>query len=137
MPGRALKNSLNAGKRLGMAEIGTPENPEIIEPGERPSPRAAAPALTRWALARQILRVLASLTFPAMGVDLIFVLLAHTAMNYGGVLPWVGMILMILPAFLLTLVTVVANLVLWPALFMILTGRAQTVPNFRWINVRR
>lgn len=119
-----------------MAELGTPENPEIIEPGERSSPRQD-PALSRWALARQILRLLAAVTLPAIGVDLIFAFFAHTALNYGGVLPWLGMILMILPAFLLTLVSAAANLVMWPALFMIVTGRARAVPNFRWINVRR
>ena len=114
-----------------MAKLGTPENPEIIEPGGSSVPSG------RWSVALQILRILISVTLPAIGLDLLLAYFTHAAMNAGSILSWLGIFLLIVPAFILTLVAGAANLVLWPALIMILSGRATKVPSFRFINVRR
>lgn len=88
-------------------------------------------------MALQILRILVSVTVPAAGFDMLLAYFTHAAMSGGSVLPWFGIFLLIVPAFVLTLVAGVANLVLWPALIMILSGRATKMPSFRFINVRR
>lgn len=121
-----------------MARLGTPENPEIIEPGGSAAPNAAPSGLlNRWTMAGQILRILFSVTVPAVGIDMLMAYFTHTAMNDGSLLAWLGIFLLLVPAFLLTLVAGAANLVLWPALIMILSGRATQMPTFRFINVRR
>ncbi len=117
-----------------MAELGTPENPEIIEPGQAPKEKAA---FSKWTLARQIGRLLLGVTLPAIGLDLLFAYMAHTAIYYGGVLAYLGMFVLFVPAALMTLIAFAAHLVMWPALYMILRGRATAMPNFRVINVRR
>lgn len=127
-----------------MAEVGTPENPEIIEPGEAPKSARPQPTLSRWPIARQILRILLAVSLPAIGLDLICAWLFHTAVNYGGALPVIGLVILVFPALIFTLIAVAANLILWPALVLILSGKATQNPlndsrfaRFRVINVRR
>lgn len=126
-----------------MAEIGTPENPEIIEPGDHPrSQTMQEPSgFSRWRLALQVLRVLVSVTLPGLGFAMIFAWIFHTAVNYGGVLPWLALIVISLPTLLLTLVAIIANLILWPAMILILSGRATQNPlqnmRFRFVTIGR
>lgn len=131
--------------KKAMADIGTPENPEIIEPGQAPRQASSRPAPGRWTLFAQLLRVLVAVSLPAIAIDLIFGWMFHTAVNFGGVLPWLGLVVMAPPALILTLVALAANLILWPVLILILSGRAVANPlndarfdRFRFVtNVRR
>jgi hypothetical protein len=127
-----------------MAEIGTPENPEIIEPGGGQKSSRPQAALSRWPIARQIFRILVAVSLPAIGLDMICAWLFHTAVNYGGALPVIGLVVLTIPALIFTLIAVAANLILWPALILILSGKATQNPlndprfaRFRVINVRR
>lgn len=112
-----------------MADIGTPENPEIIEPGQRPSSAQARPTLpSRWAIASQILRILFAITLPAVGVDMVFAWAFNMALNQGGVVPLLLIMLFIFPALILTFVALVANAALWPALILVLLGKTTANP---------
>lgn len=124
------------GVSQAMAELGTPENPEIILPGERPAAKAQNVG-PRWQLAFSLVRVIFSVTLPAVGLDLLFAWIFQIAVNNGGALPWLGLMLLGLPVLILTLIAIAANLILWPALILILSGKATQMPNFKFINVRR
>lgn len=106
-------------------EIGTPENPEIIEPGQPIPPRRekAAPAAGRFARALKIVSYMISATAPALLVDSICFWLFDAARNGGGVLTWLFFFFSLPPAMLLTLVATVANVILLFAFFAALSGR--------------
>ncbi len=130
--------------KVPMAEIGTPENPEIIEPGQAPRPSAKA-TVKRWPIVLQLLRVLIGVSIPAVAFALVFSWMFHTAVNFGGVLPWLGLVLLAPPALLLTIIAVAANLILWPVMILILSGKNVANPlndqrfaRFKFVtNVRR
>jgi len=109
---------------LSMSELGTPENPEIIDPS-LPPPRPSLNA--RWRVARQILLWLASISLPALTLDLICLWLIYTAMTYGGFMPWLALIVLALPALIFTLIAMVANIVLLPAFVYTLLGRMNQI----------
>ena len=109
-----------------MAKLGTPENPEIIEPGAQTRPAVTAPS--RWGIVRQLLKVIVGVTVPALGFGMIFFWTLHTALNYGGVLPWLALVIIALPSFMIGTIALIANLALWPALIFILMGRSVANP---------
>lgn len=107
-----------------MAKIGTPENPEIIEPSAQ---QEAVRVFSRWSVARQIVKFLFFVSLPALAVDSLFAYAALEA-NQESFLPWLVMAILILPAFFLSILAVFANLILWPVLILVLTGRIEKNP---------
>lgn len=108
--------------------LGSPENPEIIEPGETPRAAQAAPAVSRWALAAQVCMWIFSVSLPAAGLDLLVLWLMRLGWQSGSVLPLFMLCFIALPALLMTLTALVANVVLVPALFFILFGKQRQLP---------
>lgn len=121
-----------------MAKLGTPENPEILDPvgdGERfnaqPRPEAPRPTIgwrARLKLSRQLLFALLSATLPALFMDLILISLAQAAWA-GSVLAGVGSILLFVPALIFSLIALAAILFLVPVICMTLFGKRLTTIN--------
>lgn len=110
-----------------MAELGTPENPEIIDPSLPPEP---PPLAARWILARQILRWLLSICMPAVFLDMVAAYALYTGYYYGGLLPWLLLFMVAVPAMICTMIAVVALILLGPAFIFTLTGRITHInPN--------
>lgn len=114
--------------RPNSAPLGTPENPEILEPGEtraRPVSEEAPLGALRVKAARvfRMLMWMLSVTAPALFLDSLLFWLYDTASNGGGFFAWVLLILFTPPALFLTLVAMVVNSFLAFALFAGLLGR--------------
>lgn len=107
-----------------MAEIGTPENPEIIDPSIPPH-QAVTPS--RWCMARQIVVWLVGLLLPAVVFDLLCLSFFRMATTYGGILPWMGLVILMLPALLFSLVAFIGSVILIPLLVLTLMGRARGI----------
>ena len=113
-----------------MAKLGTPENPEIIDPrmGSGPSSQQTShPTYSRWKLARQIVSGLFSVTLPAVILGVLCSMLLESGLEGGGPLPWLALVLLILPAGLFALLAFFANLILLPVLILVLMGKLKNV----------
>lgn len=110
-----------------MPDIGTPENPEILDPSLPPRP---PPFSARWILARQILRWLIAICLPAALLDTLAASAVYTGYYYGGILPWIVVLLVGFPALMMSLVALVSLIILGPAFVLTLTGKITHInPN--------
>ncbi len=127
-----------------MAKLGTPENPEILDPS-RPGESfngqervrdtgshtgAASTKLglrARLKLVRQIAVWLMSAALPALLFDTIFISLIRSAAESGSAFVWLGAILFFFPAFIFSLVAIAALLLLLPILVLALSGKRAGV----------
>jgi hypothetical protein len=107
--------------------IGTPENPEIIEPG---GPRRMHTP-SRWRIILQMLGWMISLCLPAIFFDYICFWLIEIGRGPNGFLAWVLLILFAPPAVLFTLIAVFGNLFLSLAIVLTLFGRAIALPKMK------
>lgn len=117
-----------------MAKIGTPENPEILDPqgpGEsfNEDPRKSAPQSrpeigwrARLKLVRQMMTALIGAVFPALLLDLVLISLAEAAWA-GSTLAGLGAIILFVPSMVLSLIAFIALLIFLPLILATLFGR--------------
>ncbi|MBX3022903.1 MAG: hypothetical protein KF799_14610 [Bdellovibrionales bacterium] len=116
------------------APLGSPQNPEIIEPGgfqprnEReafePGARPQGPrAPGRVRRSLQILMWMLYVSAPAFFIDSIWFWLFDMGTGDGGIFAWILLFLVTLPALLLTLFAMVANSFLLLVFFASLLGK--------------
>jgi hypothetical protein len=110
-------------------KIGTPENPEIIEPGQSPrAPRAAGDGFgDRVGRALRILMMMIKFSVPAFFLDSVCIWLFDMGRTDGSVFAWLLLLLLIFPALILTGLAVVVDLFLTFAFLATLSGRAVNV----------
>lgn len=121
-----------------MAKIGTPENPEILDPqgpgenfNEGPSKSAPRPSIgwrARLNLCRQMFVALIGALFPALLMDLVLFSLAESAWA-GSTLAGLGAILLFVPAMILTLIAFGAFIIFAPLILVTLFGRRLSAMN--------
>lgn len=120
-----------------MAKIGTPENPEILDPqgpgenfneGPRSStPRPAIGWRARLKLVKQMMTALIGAVFPALLLDLVLFSLAESAWA-GSTLAGLGAIILFVPAMVLSLIALMALLIFVPLILAALFGRRLNNP---------
>lgn len=103
--------------------LGTPENPEIIEPGDRPRGEARTAIPGRWWTLLRLLRWMISVTLPAVLLDSICFWLFDAAHAGAGPFAWLLLAVFALPAALATLAAAAANIVLLVLFAGVLLGR--------------
>ena len=109
-----------------MAKLGTPENPEVIEPGQRPRPsRPALPG--RWAATFKILKTLVVLTAPALLLDYAFFSLILQGWREQNALSFLLGLVLVPMAFTASVLALFAGPLLLASLVMLVMGRAVTV----------
>lgn len=114
------------------APLGTPENPEIIEPGQT---RAQVQPTGRLRMILQILWWMVSAAFPAWIFDSICLWLFDQAVNHGAVLAWVPLILLAPVSALLTILAVF--LCGFFAIMLVAALFGKTVSNRTWVRSRK
>jgi hypothetical protein len=116
-----------------VAKIGTPENPEILDPagpgesfneGARPAsaPRSAIGWRARLNLIRQMGMALLGAAVPALLIDSILFSLAQGAWA-GSTLAGLGAILLFVPSLVLTLIAIGAFVIFAPLILITLLGK--------------
>ena len=109
-----------------MAKLGTPENPEIIEPGVRPR-RPVAPPLARLRTALKLLKSLIVVVAPALLLDsALLTLLIRGWREQNAILFLFGLLLVPMAALASTLALVAGPLLLVSLIFLVM-GRAVGV----------
>jgi hypothetical protein len=122
-----------------VAKIGTPENPEILDPtnpGEdfnegsqqRRAPRSAIGWRARLKLIRQMAMALLGATIPALLIDSISLSLVQSAWA-GSTLAGLGAILLFVPSLILTVIAIGAFVIFAPLILITLFGRRLTAMN--------
>ena len=102
-------------------KVGTPENPEIIEPGQTHRP----PQRSRVRTVFQILSWMIAISAPAALLLMSCTWLIDVGLKPGGIFAWVLLFFFAPPTVVLSLVAVVADLVL--SLFLVMTISGKTV----------
>ena len=108
-------------------KLGTPENPEILEPGEIPRERRP----NRWTMMVSLLRWAVFLSLPAVLADYACYGLLQMGKEPGGLLAWVLLALLTIPAMVLTLISAISLLILFLTLVLTLVGRPIQISTFR------
>lgn len=134
-------------------KIGTPENPEIIEPGQGPrpnyqgprpqyqaqgaqSPFGSASPSGRFRRAFQLLSLMVKLSLPALFIDSACFWLMEMGRTEGGFFAWALLLMLALPAFFLTLIAVLSNLLLGVLFIATLLGKniaVNQMPMMRFV----
>lgn len=122
-----------------MAKIGTPENPEILDPtgpsenfNEGPQPASAPRSTIGWRarlkLVRQMAIALLGATVPALLIDSISFSLVQSAWA-GSTLAGLGAILLFVPSLVLTVIAIGAFVIFAPLILITLFGKRLTAMN--------
>lgn len=112
------------------APLGTPENPEIIDPREprRPQAEPQGPAsIGRFTVLLQLVATMLRLAIPALALDVICYWLFQSAMAGSG-LAWLPLFFLAPVAGLLTLISILINGFLLMAVIFTLRGRTISMP---------
>ncbi len=116
--------------RMKDAPLGTPENPEIIDPREPrgPRPEAKGPRNPgRFGVLSQLVMTMLKLALPALVLDVACYALFKSAFG-GNALAWIPLIFMVPVAGLLTLISILINAFLLVALLFVLAGKPVSMP---------
>jgi hypothetical protein len=122
-----------------VAKIGTPENPEILDPtgpsenfNEGPQPASAPRSTIGWRarlkLVRQMAIALLGATVPALLIDSISFSLVQSAWA-GSTLAGLGAILLFVPSLVLTVIAIGAFVIFAPLILITLFGKRLTAMN--------
>lgn len=107
-------------------KVGTPENPEIIEPDGRPLRRHPPGRFRR---AFRLLVTMVRLSIPAFALDSVCFWLVEWARGDGGGFAVFLLFLLALPALILTIFAIFVNLVLGLMMIATVFGQKVTVVN--------
>ena len=106
-------------------KLGTPENPEIIQPGERPRSH-----LSRLPIIFGLLRWAILISLPAVMADSVCLWLLNLGKTPGGELAWIFLALFALPAILLTLIAGAIVFFLLFTVLLTLLGKPVYISKF-------
>ena len=99
-------------------KTGTPQNPEIIEPGQTTTAVASGGRIRR---ALGIILMMIKFTAPAFLIDSVCIWLID--LGHSSVLAWLALLVLFLPALILSGLALLVNLFLFFALVATLSGR--------------
>lgn len=105
--------NLNKWLKRPKGKLGTPENPEIIEPGQ--IYRRPGQSTTKW----QAPRLFMTLILPAIFLDWICIGLIDMGMNSGSVVAWLLLLILAPPALMATFIAFITGATM--TLFVILS----------------
>lgn len=113
-----------------MAKLGSPENPEVISPGQAARPAAAAPPLARFKMITRLLGVLVIVLIPAVVFDWATLWMLREGWTAGNPLAWLLVVLLTPAAALSTGLALVGAPVVMLSLIFLALGRPVSISGF-------